>query len=100
METLWYFASGRVRVYFMTKMKICVPTEHVLRWDLYDLTCAMAGTGALRLEIGHNVNDEKSNEFTGREGCSHEGFVVGAVLKHSFTNVCLYNRDCTMYSVP
>ena len=59
LETLWYFASGRVSVYFMTKMKICVPTEHVLRWDLYDLTCAVAGTGALWLEIGHNVNSER-----------------------------------------
>ena len=66
----------------------------------------MAGTGALWLEIGHNVNSERwlrgENVMNSRggEGCSHGGFVVGAVLKHSFTNVCLYNRDCTMYSVP
>ena len=56
---------------------------------------------------GNNVNSEswstrKCNEFTGRS-CSHGGFVVGAVLKHSFTYECTtnaifqYDRNFKLY---
>ena len=35
----------------------------------------------------HHHSESCCNEFTAGRGCSHEGFVVGAVFKHSFTNV-------------